>query len=69
MFDNINIEKANKVNLKERPKNNNSESMISNLREQSCFGPLGMEHGHINDEDISASSAFDFKSVGPQNAR
>ena len=28
-----------------------------------------MEHGHIKDEDITASSAFDFKSVGPQNAR
>ena len=28
-----------------------------------------MEHGHIDDEDITASSAFDFKSVGPQNAR
>ncbi len=34
-----------------------------------CRRPLGMEHGHIADEDISASSSFDFKSVGPHNAR
>ena len=34
-----------------------------------CLLALGMEHGHIKDEDITASSAFDFKSVGPQNAR
>lgn len=34
-----------------------------------CSLPLGMEKGHIKDEDITASSAFDFKSVGPHNAR
>ena len=28
-----------------------------------------MEHGHIKDEDISATSYFDLKSVGPHNAR
>ena len=28
-----------------------------------------MEKGHIKDEDITASSAFDFKSVGPHLAR
>eukprot|EP00096_Caligus_rogercresseyi_P011414 TRINITY_DN4481_c0_g1_i2.p1 TRINITY_DN4481_c0_g1~~TRINITY_DN4481_c0_g1_i2.p1 ORF type:complete len:680 (+),score=197.66 TRINITY_DN4481_c0_g1_i2:156-2195(+) len=37
--------------------------------EDECSSPLGMEHGHIEDADIQASSAFDFKSVGPQNAR
>eukprot|EP00095_Tigriopus_kingsejongensis_P010264 snap_masked-scaffold178_size283195-processed-gene-1.2 protein:Tk10264 transcript:snap_masked-scaffold178_size283195-processed-gene-1.2-mRNA-1 annotation:"epithelial discoidin domain-containing receptor 1-like" len=36
---------------------------------ESCFLPLGMEHGHIANGDISASSAFDHTSVGPQNAR
>ena len=36
---------------------------------KACDSPLGMEHGHIKDADITASSAFDFKSVGPQNAR
>ena len=49
--------------------NNNEKISSSNLNEDACFGPLGMEHGHIDDEDITASSAFDFKSVGPQNAR
>ena len=34
-----------------------------------CLQPLGMEHGHISDESVSASSAFDHKSVGPQNGR
>ena len=34
-----------------------------------CVVPLGMEKGHIKDEDITASSAFDFKSVGPHLAR
>ena len=33
------------------------------------ISPLGMEHGHIKDGDITASSYFDFKSVGPQNGR
>ena len=42
---------------------------IAFLTLDTCFLALGMEHGHIKDEDISASSAFDFKSVGPQNAR
>ncbi len=39
------------------------------LFSDSCTAALGMEHGHIKDEDITASSAFDLKSVGPQNAR
>uniref|UniRef100_T1J7A6 Protein kinase domain-containing protein n=1 Tax=Strigamia maritima TaxID=126957 RepID=T1J7A6_STRMM len=34
-----------------------------------CVAPLGMESGEIKDEDISASSAYDMASVGPQNAR
>ena len=34
-----------------------------------CLLPLGMGKGHIKDEDISASSAFDLKSVGPHLAR
>ena len=34
-----------------------------------CLQPLGMEHGHISDDKITASSAFDHKSVGPQNGR
>ncbi|TRY62645.1 hypothetical protein TCAL_11961 [Tigriopus californicus] len=37
--------------------------------DDSCRSALGMEHGHISDSDISASSAFDYTSVGPQNAR
>jgi hypothetical protein len=31
--------------------------------------PLGMEQGHIEDHMVSASSAFDNKSVGPHNGR
>ena len=34
-----------------------------------CLLALGMGKGHIKDEDISASSAFDLKSVGPHLAR
>ncbi|XP_065341619.1 discoidin domain-containing receptor 2-like isoform X2 [Cloeon dipterum] len=34
-----------------------------------CHRALGMEEGHIPDEAISATSSFDVKSVGPQNAR
>ena len=49
--------------------NSKEEKVPPSLDDESCFGPLGMEHGHIDDEDITASSAFDFKSVGPQNAR
>jgi hypothetical protein len=37
---------------------------------EGCEGrPLGMEDGRIPDEDISASSYFDYHSVGPHNAR
>ncbi|CAB4069812.1 DDR2 [Lepeophtheirus salmonis] len=43
-------------------------SSVSNEANE-CAIPLGMEHGHIDDADITASSAFDFKSVGPQNGR
>jgi len=32
-------------------------------------GPLGMEHGHIKDGDITASSTFDYHSVGPHIGR
>ena len=35
-----------------------------------CVGtPLGMEHGHIKDRDIAASSTFDYHSVGPHMGR
>ena len=35
-----------------------------------CQGSaLGMEHGHINDADITASSTFDYHSVGPHIGR
>ena len=35
-----------------------------------CTGdPLGMEHGHIKDVDITASSTFDYHSVGPHIGR
>ncbi|KYQ53247.1 Discoidin domain-containing receptor 2, partial [Trachymyrmex zeteki] len=36
---------------------------------QKCILPLGMEEGKIPDEAISASSSYEMKSVGPQNAR
>ncbi|XP_054273935.1 discoidin domain-containing receptor 2-like isoform X2 [Macrosteles quadrilineatus] len=34
-----------------------------------CQAPLGMEEGRIPDNAISASSSYEVKSVGPQNAR
>ncbi|XP_044587943.1 discoidin domain-containing receptor 2-like isoform X3 [Cotesia glomerata] len=34
-----------------------------------CVLPLGMEEGKIPDDAISASSSYETKSVGPQNAR
>ena len=34
-----------------------------------CSRSLGMETGDIKDSDISASSYFDYHSVGPHNAR
>ena len=35
-----------------------------------CQGTaLGMEHGHIKDADITASSTFDYHSVGPHIGR
>ncbi|CAG7733957.1 unnamed protein product [Allacma fusca] len=34
-----------------------------------CVHPLGMESGKIPTSRITASSSFDEKSVGPQNAR
>ncbi|XKL63510.1 hypothetical protein PGB90_005874 [Kerria lacca] len=36
---------------------------------RSCSTALGMEKGHILDSAITASSSYDPKSVGPQNAR
>ncbi|KYN06614.1 Discoidin domain-containing receptor 2 [Cyphomyrmex costatus] len=36
---------------------------------QKCILPLGMEEGKIPDEAITASSSYEMKSVGPQNAR
>ena len=34
-----------------------------------CIGPLGMESGMIEDNQIKASSSFEHASVGPHNAR
>lgn len=34
-----------------------------------CRSALGMEEGRIPDHAISASSSYEAKSVGPQNAR
>ncbi|XP_046825475.1 discoidin domain-containing receptor 2-like isoform X1 [Vespa crabro] len=34
-----------------------------------CMLPLGMEEGRIPDDAITASSSYEMKSVGPQNAR
>ncbi|XP_024936417.1 discoidin domain-containing receptor 2 isoform X2 [Cephus cinctus] len=34
-----------------------------------CILPLGMEEGKIPDDAITASSSYEMKSVGPQNAR
>ncbi|KOX78499.1 Epithelial discoidin domain-containing receptor 1 [Melipona quadrifasciata] len=34
-----------------------------------CIFPLGMEEGKIPDDAITASSSYETKSVGPQNAR
>nr|XP_012216863.1 PREDICTED: discoidin domain-containing receptor 2-like [Linepithema humile] len=36
---------------------------------EKCIFPLGMEEGRIPDEAITASSSYEMKSVGPQNAR
>ncbi|XP_026679844.1 discoidin domain-containing receptor tyrosine kinase B-like [Diaphorina citri] len=38
-------------------------------RQEKCRSPLGMEEGTIPDHAISASSSYELKSVGPQNAR
>ncbi|XP_015122138.1 discoidin domain-containing receptor 2 [Diachasma alloeum] len=45
-----------------------SEEQIKNASAQ-CTIPLGMEEGKIPDDAISASSSYETKSVGPQNAR
>lgn len=34
-----------------------------------CSSGLGMESGKIKNEQLSASSSFDWKVVGPQNSR
>lgn len=34
-----------------------------------CRSALGMEEGRIPDHAITASSSYEIKSVGPQNAR
>ncbi|XP_074100892.1 discoidin domain-containing receptor 2-like isoform X2 [Cotesia typhae] len=44
------------------------EHQIKNASAQ-CVLPLGMEEGKIPDDAISASSSYETKSVGPQNAR
>ncbi|XP_043477764.1 discoidin domain-containing receptor 2-like isoform X1 [Leptopilina heterotoma] len=45
-----------------------SEEPIKNVFGQ-CLHPLGMEEGKIPDDAITASSSYEMKSVGPQNAR
>ncbi|XP_057334847.1 discoidin domain-containing receptor 2-like isoform X2 [Microplitis mediator] len=45
-----------------------AEHQIKNASAQ-CVLPLGMEEGKIPDDAISASSSYETKSVGPQNAR
>uniref|UniRef100_A0A8D9E443 Discoidin domain-containing receptor 2 n=1 Tax=Cacopsylla melanoneura TaxID=428564 RepID=A0A8D9E443_9HEMI len=37
--------------------------------QEECRSPLGMEEGKIPDHAITASSSYELKSVGPQNAR
>lgn len=37
--------------------------------EEECVIPLGMESGRIPSSRITASSSYDVKNVGPQNAR
>merc|ERR1719391_1858856 len=53
---------ADKVNL---------DSELVRLQQAiGCDGhPLGMEHGHIPDSALAASSTFDMHSVGPHIAR
>lgn len=41
----------------------------NNVILEKCILPLGMEEGKIPDEAITASSSYEMKSVGPQNAR
>lgn len=36
---------------------------------EECRSPLGMEFSTIPDHKITASSSYEVKSVGPQNAR
>ncbi|XP_012279194.1 discoidin domain-containing receptor 2 [Orussus abietinus] len=45
-----------------------AEEPIKNVSGQ-CMLPLGMEEGKIPDDAITASSSYEMKSVGPQNAR
>ncbi|XP_044014837.1 discoidin domain-containing receptor 2-like [Aphidius gifuensis] len=45
-----------------------AEEQIKNASDK-CVFPLGMEEGKIPDDAISASSSYETKSVGPQNAR
>ncbi|EZA62255.1 Discoidin domain-containing receptor [Ooceraea biroi] len=45
-----------------------TQESIGNALEK-CILPLGMEEGKIPDEAITASSSYEMKSVGPQNAR
>ncbi|XP_060832815.1 discoidin domain-containing receptor 2-like isoform X1 [Bombus pascuorum] len=44
------------------------ENSTKNVFDQ-CIFPLGMEEGKIPDDAITASSSYETKSVGPQNAR
>ncbi|KAL6259702.1 hypothetical protein P5V15_009617 [Pogonomyrmex californicus] len=45
-----------------------AKGSVGNALEK-CILPLGMEEGKIPDEAITASSSYEMKSVGPQNAR
>lgn len=43
--------------------------LIEGMISEQCIIPLGMEEGKIPDNAITASSSYEMKSVGPQNAR
>ncbi|CAG9855614.1 unnamed protein product [Phyllotreta striolata] len=54
---------------KARSFSNESNGSIFLITAGECRSALGMEEGRIPDHAISASSSYETKSVGPQNAR
>lgn len=69
--------KGRKKGLGRRKANEEKHSISSSMRLLTatrivlgqCILPLGMEEGRIPDNAITASSSYETKSVGPQNAR